>query len=247
MRIVSLPRTLLSRNLLLVVLSAAAVLGAALAIMPALGVGPANPKADNPFAGMSREDRIAAERAVGADVASRQANFVAGFVQSGADLHSLPTANINRLTVSSASLEDAVAAATLVVRGTVVAQHLDRRNGRVVSELRVSEAVSGQTQPQSVSVSQVGGPQLNGDTAVLVQTSDDPILWRGRDYLLLLGPCSDSLSRDEYCTTVGGRQFEIQAAGTIAPADNEGWAAALRGTSVAELTERVRAAASKGR
>lgn len=234
------PQSFFARTFVWVALATAALVGIVLAIIPAFGIGPSDSKQDNPFATLSKEDRQAAERAVGADLAAKQGAFAENFIQTGADLHSLPTADIHRLVTSSSSLQEAAMAATVIVRGTVVSQRVDRKNARVVSQVNVAEVVSGKLVAKTVSLTQVGGPQLNGDKAVLVQTSDDPILWVGREYVLLLGPCEGPTEADQYCATGGGRQFEVSGASVI-PVEHEGWAGALARITALELTDQLKA------
>ena len=216
----------------------AALVGAGLTVFPALGIGEDEPKPSNPFAGLPKEERVEAERSVEAAHAAAQPAFIDEFLRSGADLHSLDVVNISRLVVSSRSLLEATNAVDAGVRGTVVAQHLDRERGRVVSKVRVDDVVFGAADAV-VSVSQVGSPQLNGDRKVLVQVADDPLLRKDKEYLLLLGACDGPVGPGESCLTGGGRQFEIRN-GAVLSVTEGAWPAELNGSSIASLISQIR-------
>jgi hypothetical protein len=182
------------------------------------------------------EQRTAAERSAGQDQAAADSvvAFRRAFGATGQDIHTLPVAAFETTDRGVTDLENAVVYSAAIVRGVVVEQQL--LDAHVVSRLRVQGPLAGPASEREVVVVQVGGPRPNDGTPILTEMSSDPILWKGRTYLLFLRECSapvEGVEEPHFCIDGSGRQFEVTEGRLRAPGRAIGLAEALNGRDLA--------------
>ena len=220
------------------------LIGLAAGITLVVGLGPDSakpPLPPDPISSRPPDEQFAASKAADQERANDQAAFRAEFARSGRDFHTLPTRNIATTTVGTESLAGSVQNSTSIVRATVLAQRLAPNGGSVISELRVSGWLLGSARAGAISVRQVGAPTMNGTEAVLTQMSSDPILWKGREYILFIKACTNPEWVNDNCIFGNGRQFEISGQ-AVTSVDEAGWAAAVRAVSIDTFTQKIGAA-----
>lgn len=188
------------------------------------------------------EERRQAELKAREEFWAKQPQFQQEFITSGRDLHSLPIVEIAGQDFGLPTLDETLRHSKAVIRGQVVDQWF--QEGLVISQLSVQEWLYGEGGLATVLIAQPGGPLLNGDTPVLVQLREDPILWKGREYILFLTDSINPSAVSYYAVAGSGRQFEINA-DSVQPVLDTGWAATMAGLSVAEFKNRVMQASNR--
>ncbi len=229
------------RILVLVILSLMLVGGTAVAVAGGASRGAASTASKDsspkdPISQLPQEQQAAARRKVMQDVKDAQPAFVAQFIASGRDVHSLPAGHLPAMGAPQTSgPADALARSTAVVQGKVTRQVIAR--DEVVSEFEVSAVLAGKIGVPTISVSQNGGPFLNGNTAVLQESLIDPILWTGREYVLFVAPCREP-NAARFCMSAGGEQIEVSGGvlrSTSIEDSTVDWTAGYSGRPVADL------------
>ena len=194
----------------------------------------------SPLSGMTRAQVVEAKSAAMARVAAAQPGFRAEFSASGRDMHELPLVELSPQVRGTRSLEEATQQAALVVRGTVVAQTFEPG---LLSEVAVAAVLRDQLVGSTVRIRQPGGPFLNGDTPSLMQRTSDPVLRRGREYILFLSRCVNpdvDPATGVFCTEPMPAQIEV-ISGRLEVHDNlrGTWLATYSGRSVVDFEKRL--------
>lgn len=231
------PRKVLVRASILSSLILLLVSGAALVAAvdrPSAGA-PKQTAPQDPISLLPAAEQDAARQKVIQSVKDSQPAFLAQFIASGRDVHSLPAAHLPVLGAPrTSSVKDAQAKSMAVIQGKVIRQTVGPEE--VVSEFEVTTVLAGKMDSSSVRVWQGGGPFLNGDTPVLAESLIDPILWARREYVLFVSLCPAPHTA-EFCMRAGGQQ--LQAIGGVLRSTSlepEGdWTTNYSGKLVAEL------------
>jgi hypothetical protein len=199
----------------------------------------------------SDADRRAAETSAMRQTYQQQQQFVRDFATSGRDIHELPGGSgLPGLPTASwgPTLSDAVTHSAGVVIATVTTQSI--LDGWVDSSLIVNKWLSGGDGAKVVRVRQVGGPLWNNGNPARAELESDPLLWKGKQYVLFLTPCAGTLAADAaanhfYCSSLWGRQFEVLPDGNVrAVTEVEPWTSGFDGRPIALVVSAITAAAT---
>lgn len=187
------------------------------------------------------DQQATAQRKVMDDVKNLQPQFRKDFAASGRDIHELPIVEVNPQVFGAASVTEAVEKSSLVITGRVISQRID--DDGVLSQIKVIEVLIGEIGSSEILVRQPGGPFLNGNEAVLIQWSSDPLFWNDREYAMFLSPCVNPPRADALCMNASPAQLEIRA-GYLHSTVADTWTNSLEGRSLLDLRSAVDVAAS---
>lgn len=222
--------------------AASAVLGVARLASAYLGPGD---RPNDPFAGLPEAEQRARQAQESQRSDATRFELRQRFAQSGQDPRSLERTRRMAITdPPAASFREAVAAADIVVRGTVVALDFADPSARgIVTTIAVEAVLKGPPLDQ-VLVEQVGDLDVDTDGDIVLGEADyAPVLFKGDQAFLLLTRRPDGSGR--YLVQPWSGQYPVQA-GRVAPLPaNAAIGASARGNSVAAFEDALRVAAAR--
>ena len=210
-------------------------------IVTSLAIGSAGSGGD-PDVGLSDSARDAKYDDLRATSVAQTSDIVRNFLASGRDVSSLPRLpSLISYDVPLLTPREARDRARRVVRGIVAEQRLEidasrPGEGKVVSTIRVSETLKGDSQESLASIEQHASLSLdsNGEFVLVVDDADPPV-GLGTDVIVFMEASSGDRNRPIPVTSAS-----IESDGTLHPNEFNPQFAGLHGRPAAELLTSLR-------